>query len=121
MRAEPSTPASVVVALAVALILCLAALAVAGSQSGKNPLMPEIPTVTSEFIFTQAPFEQCHASTLVELPPGDVLAAWFGGRREGEPSVAIWGAMRRHGAWSAPRELAREPGVPCWNPVLFRD
>ncbi len=25
------------------------------------------------------------------------------------------------GSWSAPVELAREEGVPCWNPVLFHD
>jgi len=82
--------------------------------------MLKLPTVASEFIFTQAPFEQCHASTLVELPDGDLLAAWFGGRREGDKGVAIWGARRSRGAWRAPQEFAREMGVACWNPVLFR-
>lgn len=81
----------------------------------------KIQTVVSEFIFTHAPFEQCHASTLVELPNGQLLAAWFGGRREGDQSVAIWGARRAGAAWSQPEELAREQGVACWNPVLFRD
>lgn len=83
--------------------------------------MARIPTVVSEFIFTDAPFRECHASTLVELPDGDLLAAWFGGKREGDPSVAIWGARRTHGAWSPPEVWARELGAPCWNPVLFRD
>lgn len=75
----------------------------------------------SEFIFTQAPFKECHASTIVELLDGDLLAAWFGGEHEGDRSVAIWGARRHAGSWSAPFELAREPDTPCWNPVLFCD
>ena len=60
-----------------------------------------------------------HASTVVELKDGDVMAAWFGGSREGAPDVAIYGARLHGGAWSAPAELARAMGVPCWNPVLF--
>jgi len=79
------------------------------------------PTVVSEFIFTQAPFKECHASTIVELLDGDLLAAWFGGEHEGDRSVAIWGARRHSDSWSAPFELARERGMPCWNPVLFAD
>lgn len=75
----------------------------------------------SEFVFTQAPFKESHASTVVEVPDGDLLAAWFGGDREGDKSVAIWGARRHAGSWSAPAVLAREPDVPCWNPVLFAD
>jgi hypothetical protein len=74
-----------------------------------------------EFVYTTAPFPSAHASTLVELSNGDVLAAWFGGTKEGANDVAIW-ASRRTGAgtWSAPAEMVREPGVPCWNPVLFK-
>lgn len=79
------------------------------------------PIVTSEFIFIQAPFKECHASTIVELKGGDLLAAWFGGDHEGDRSVAIWGARRHANSWSAPFDLAREVGTPCWNPVLFAD
>jgi predicted neuraminidase len=75
----------------------------------------------SEFIFTQPPAKECHASTIVELSDGDLLAAWFGGEHEGDKSVAIWGARRHADSWSAPFELAREPDTPCWNPVLFAD
>lgn len=73
----------------------------------------------SEFVFETAPFASCHASTLVELNGGDLMAAWFGGTREGDKDVAIWGSRRTGGAWSPPVELARETGQPTWNPVLF--
>jgi predicted neuraminidase len=76
---------------------------------------------TGELIFEpgSAPFASSHASTIVELNNGDLLAAWFGGTAEGKADVAIWSARRIAGVWSAPVELAREDGVPCWNPVLF--
>jgi predicted neuraminidase len=81
---------------------------------------PKPAIVFSEFVFTSAPFRHCHASTLVELPGGTLLSAWFGGE-EGDRSVAIWGARRTSNGWTPPFELAREPGVPTWNPVLFVD
>ncbi len=73
----------------------------------------------AEFIFESAPFASCHASTIVELRNGDLMAAWFGGSGEGHPDVAIWGAKYQHGAWTAPAELAREPQIATYNPVLF--
>lgn len=76
--------------------------------------------ITKEFVYTEAPFPSAHASTLVRLKNGDILAAWFGGAREGANDVAIWGARRTAAGWSAPVELVREPNVPCWNPVLFQ-
>ncbi len=76
--------------------------------------------VRSEFIFEQAPFDQCHASTIVETARGDFLAAWFAGTGEGAGDVAIWMSRFSGGRWSAPVAAAREPGVPSWNPVLFR-
>jgi predicted neuraminidase len=74
-----------------------------------------------ELIFPvgSTPFISSHASTIVELKNGDLLSAWFGGSSEGAPDVAIWAARRTAKGWSSPVELAREPKVPCWNPVLF--
>ncbi|MGH9599624.1 MAG: sialidase family protein [Terracidiphilus sp.] len=60
-----------------------------------------------------------HASTVVELRDGDIMAAWFAGSREGAPDVAIYGARLHDGAWSKPTVLARADHVACWNPVLF--
>jgi predicted neuraminidase len=79
----------------------------------------------SEFIFEQAPFPSCHASTIVQTKEG-LLAAWFGGTDEGEKDVSIWLSRNdgRGGAWSAPEKVATgETGdrrFPCWNPVLFQ-
>jgi predicted neuraminidase len=72
------------------------------------------------FIFEKAPFASCHASTIVEVDKGRLLAAWFGGKAEGARDVKIWGASYDGKAWSKPAVLAEEPGYPTWNPVLFR-
>lgn len=65
------------------------------------------------------PFASCHASSLIQLPGGAFLAVWFGGTAEGRDDVAIWGAHRDPGGWSAPRLLAKVDDRPHWNPVLF--
>jgi predicted neuraminidase len=72
------------------------------------------------FIFEKAPFASCHASTIVEVAPGRFVAAWFGGKDEGAADVKIWSARFDGKAWTAPAVLAEEPGLPCWNPVLFK-
>jgi len=80
--------------------------------------------VKMEFIYTEAPFPQCHAST-VETSAQGLVAAWFGGTRERHPDVGIWVARKPRGEWTAPVEVAngvQEDGTrhPCWNPVLFQ-
>lgn len=83
---------------------------------------PKAKTELSEFIFERASFEQCHASTILELPDGKLLAAWFGGKHEKDPSVEIWMSSKpKGGTWSAPEAMTHFPEVPTWNPVLFRD
>ena len=54
------------------------------------------------FIFEKAPFPSCHASTLVEVEPGRLWAAWFGGKDEGARDVKIWGARFDGKAWTKP-------------------
>ena len=77
----------------------------------------------SEFLFTDAPFAQCHASTIAEVN-GTLLVAYFGGTHERNPDVSIYLQRKEQGGWSAPRKIA--DGVvndtlryPTWNPVLF--
>jgi predicted neuraminidase len=81
--------------------------------------------VRSEFIFTDAPFASCHASTIVQTRKGVLLAAWFGGPREGDADEGIWLARLNDGQWTKPVEVAdgAQPDgkrFPCWNPVLFQ-
>jgi predicted neuraminidase len=73
-----------------------------------------------EFVFESAPFKECHAASIEENADGELLATWFGGTKEGADDVGIWLSRKTGGAWSQPEEVAREEGVPCWNPVLFR-
>jgi alpha-L-rhamnosidase len=80
--------------------------------------------VTDEFIFTKAPFPSCHASTIAETSDG-LVAAWFGGTKEGAHDVGIWLSRKTAGKWTAPVEVA--DGVlsdsvrwACWNPVLYQ-
>ena len=74
-----------------------------------------------EFIFdTDAPTPSCHASTVLPLEDGTVLAAWFGGTAEGKDDVDIYLARRTNGAWQPPQRITAAPDVPHWNPVLFR-
>lgn len=80
--------------------------------------------VSSELIADPSPTASVHASTIVETPSG-LVAAWFGGSREGAHDVGIWLSRRRDGRWSVPVEVAngREPDGrrnACYNPVLFR-
>ena len=84
-------------------------------------LVPLLTFATTEDIFTQAPFKSCHASTVIELPNGDLLSAWFGGTAEGNPDTGIWASRRiaSTNQWTAPIELVKEPNVAMYNPVFF--
>jgi predicted neuraminidase len=70
-------------------------------------------------IFLTAPFASSHASSVMELRNGDLLARWFGGSDEGKPDVAIWGSQRQNGIWPVPHELVREHEIATFNPVFF--
>jgi predicted neuraminidase len=77
--------------------------------------------VLSEFIFQDAPFPSCHASTIVETRDGTLLAAWFGGSREGSTDVEVYLSHKRDRSWSPPVPIARgAEGESCYNPVLFQ-
>lgn len=82
--------------------------------------------IKDEFIFKKAPFQSCHASTIAETKYG-LIAAWFGGTREGNPDIGIWVSRKDKGSqeWTKPAEVANgvqndSTRYPCWNPVLFR-
>jgi predicted neuraminidase len=86
---------------------------------------PKASVVKEEFIYETAPFPSCHASTILEVTPGNWMAAWFGGTDEGNKDVGIWLSTTQNGQWSEPTLMAE--GIinenlryPCWNPVLFK-
>ncbi|MBN1672089.1 MAG: exo-alpha-sialidase [Kiritimatiellae bacterium] len=64
--------------------------------------------------------KQCHASTLVQLPDGELLAAWFMGTQERHPDVGIWLSRGRNDRWGTPVEVAKIRYAAHWNPVLFQ-
>jgi predicted neuraminidase len=85
------------------------------TRDGKNAIVSE------EFIF---PFqnEHVHGSSIVMLPNGDLLAAWFQGSGErSSDDVRIMGARLKKGlkTWSLPFLMADTKGIPDCNPVLF--
>ncbi len=68
--------------------------------------------------------DHAHGSTIVELPNGDLLAAWFQGSGERwADDVQILGARLTRGstAWSQAFIMADVPDFPDINPVLFLD
>lgn len=83
------------------------------------------PILKKENIFENPPFPECHASTIVELSKGKMMAAWFGGTRESNPDVCIWLSTNENGKWSKPEKVAdgvidEKLRYPTWNPVLFK-
>ena len=71
------------------------------------------------------PTAGCHASTIEETRDGQIVAAWFGGTREGHDDVGIWVSRLENGEWTEPVEVADgvmspQKRYPCWNPVLFQ-
>jgi len=80
--------------------------------------------LVDEFIFEKAAFPQSHASTIAETPEG-LVAAWFGGTKEGNKDVCIWTSHHINNHWTEPAKAA--DGVindsvryACYNPVLYQ-
>ncbi|MEM6472045.1 MAG: exo-alpha-sialidase [Planctomycetota bacterium] len=80
--------------------------------------------VREEFIYTKASFPECHASTICATSRG-LVAAWFGGSKEGKNDVCIWTSYHDGSRWSGPQRVAdgvqhTDLRYPCWNPVLYQ-
>ena len=101
--------------LALTLLMMLCAFSNGNAQDSKNWLAKE------QLIF---PYQSLHVhgSSIVALPNGDKLAAWFYGSGErSADDVKIMGARLENGKanWSKPFLMADTPGIPDCNPVLF--
>ncbi|MEW6200782.1 MAG: sialidase family protein [bacterium] len=86
--------------------------------SANEPFFEAVPV----FEFDEARPEN-HASSIGEMPNGDMLVTWFGGSREGMPDVALWVSRRPKGlkTWSKPERLVDNEGLAEGNSVLFTD
>lgn len=79
------------------------------------------PVIQQTLIFPQQP-KHVHGSSIVSLPNGDFLTAWFHGSGErSADDVKIMGARLKKGekVWSEPFLMADTPLIPDCNPVLF--
>jgi predicted neuraminidase len=108
------------------IVLSVLAFSLAGTAraASTESLASQPGILRSEPIYTQAPYPQCHSSTIVETKSG-LVAAWFGGTKEGNPDVGIWISRLVGGKWTPVVEVANgaeteDPRVNCLNPVLFQ-
>lgn len=84
--------------------------------------IPREKVIEAESLIFPLQKNHVHGSSIVALPNGDLLAAWFEGSGERTADdVKIMGARlrRRESQWGAPFLLADTPGIPDCNPVLF--
>jgi predicted neuraminidase len=91
---------------------------------GEKTTINDALVLAEGFIYDEAPFPSCHASTIAETPDG-LVSAWFGGTRESHEDVEIWASRKVNGNWTTPVSVAngiqdKEKRYPCWNPVLFQ-
>ena len=102
------------------LLLALASVSLLRAAAAPHPAV-----VRAELINPDAPYPECHASTIVETSPGHLVAAWFGGTKERNPDVCIYVAHQVDGKWQPGVMVADgvqpdgAPRLPTWNPVLF--
>ena len=75
--------------------------------------------ISHQLVITVKKTLSCHASTVLPLDDGRVLAAWFGGSREGNNDVGIWLAEKAEQSFSEARQVAGSM-QPHWNPVLHQ-
>ncbi len=75
------------------------------------PIFPSLPTLPS-----------CHASTLLALPDGDLLVAFYAGSVEkaADVSILLCRYVAAENAWCSPELLVDMPSRSVGNPLLFR-
>ncbi|MEO8415955.1 MAG: exo-alpha-sialidase, partial [Ginsengibacter sp.] len=86
-----------------------------------QPATEKAPVIFQTLVFPMQP-QHTHGSSIVSLPNGDVLAAWFQGSGERTADdVKIMGARLKKGSrvWTTPFLMADTYGLPDCNPVLF--
>lgn len=80
----------------------------------------------TNFVYADDPTPECHGGTLVQRPDGAILAAWFGGTREGHIDSGVWqSTLEGDNGWTQPRKVAHaiypnQTLSATYNPVLFQ-
>ncbi|MDA3879542.1 MAG: exo-alpha-sialidase [Prolixibacteraceae bacterium] len=102
-------------------LFLLAFLGFSEALFGLEPHNSKKAIVLEEFVFTEQPTRDCHASSLLELDNGDLLCCWFGGTRERHPDVNIWLSRKpKGGEWQKPVSICDGNGQTLFNPVLVK-
>lgn len=100
------------------------------TYSRPNLVMDAEPSFKKEFLPIAATTPEVHSATIVELANGNLLAAWFGGSREGAADVAIYASEHKVSGWSPVRIVAERINSQLalgqyvrklGNPVLTKD
>lgn len=92
------------------------------SVSAFGQYIPKEKVVVSENLIFPLQQNHVHGSSIVFLPNGDLLSAWFEGSGERKADdVRIMGARlrKKDSQWGEPFLLADTPNIPDCNPVLF--
>jgi predicted neuraminidase len=104
----------------------------AAEQTSASEFAGSIPLLEQQFLESNPAAPSVHASTITQLSDGRMIAAWFGGTREGAKDVSIYGAHwdKQTRSWGTPsvivdagsasRELGRYVKK-VGNPVLHCD
>lgn len=88
----------------------------------KGSAPPPVPPLSRSFVAPGDPAMGWEGvASIVELPSGDLLAAWFSGKYELSRDSGLWASRLKKGAksWTKPYPMIDAPGVGEGNPVLF--
>lgn len=81
--------------------------------------------VSHEFIESAPAVAEVHSPNITEAADGALVAVWFGGTKEGNPDITIWGSRFENGKWREARKIAGGTGenggdAPVWDPVIHK-
>ena len=88
-----------------------------GSKNDSSEV--EISIEQGEIFKSNKYFKESHASTVVKMPDGNLMSAFFAGTAEGNADVRIWYSIHDGENWGEPKQMASSDPVAHWNPVLI--
>lgn len=90
---------------------------IVGSQNEKADI--DFTMEQGEIFEQRKYFKEAHASTIVKMPDGNFMSAFFAGTVEGDADVRIYYSIYDGEDWSEPVQMASSDTVAHWNPVLI--